>query len=289
MTQHIAILGYGAASSPNDDKLLTTAIQVGSNAYGFDSWGSLEDGYAHRISEFRTGEQRLTPDGSKVFVKEVWLRTWCPGGEGAPSVILQVRPSDQSIWYDSGDQNGTISVTTTACTQTGTAWSTVMGIADSATTVFTTPTSAGKCRIYVNDVLSTDYDITGDAEVTFTSAPDNGFIRSYWAGEPVIRASVGDFIETSEGFHRIYRLPQWNHAYLSWYPSTTLAGTHRPAKIPASGDAETIFTINRTLNTCQFRVIVIPRDVTGAASSFKVTGLNVMYVPGSIRHLRTQA
>jgi hypothetical protein len=212
---------------------------------------------------------------------------YCTEDTEPPFEILMVRALDQDDWHNLGDSIGTIEVTTSACTGTGTVFSNIIGYGDGSTVVYNTPVAASRCQFYVGGVETTQYNITGTSEITFV-APQYQEIKAYWAGNPIVKVAINDFIETPGGFHRIVAIPRYDQLQLEWYPSETLEGTHHPSKLLQHGEYEAVFPINQTLNTLQIRVIILPRDAFDASDVVKVIGFNVVYVPGAMRHLKSE-
>ncbi len=286
---YATILSYGP-SATDTDQIVTEVMTVGDPVRGFDEFINIDNSFKRFYADLQTGEIRISEEGIKSFVKEIWVRTYCTEDTGSPFMALQVRALDQDDWYSLNDSVGTISVTTTACTGTDTMFSNIIGYGDGATDAFNThQVAAVRCRVAVDDVVTTDFTVSGANEITFTTAPDLGaVITIYWSGFPQPTMKAGDFIETSEGLHRIIRVYDYNTLILNWYPTETLVGTHLPALQLQDGEYEVIFPVNQTLNTLQIRIRIIPRDLIGASDVVKPIGFNVVYVPGAMRHLKSE-
>ena len=282
--QHGGVFGYGNGGA---NTLVTGRVQIGEPITGVSTLNSLE---YHESGFFQTGEYRLVEEGKSCLIKNVYVRTYSndkTSEDEAPYVILKVRPVDSDTWLF--NSAGTCSVTTTTCTFTN-AISANCGVGTGAAAVFATPATATKCRIYVNDVLqtlTTHYTITGAKQITFVTPPTlNHVIRAVWSGYPTIKLSVGDFVETSQGFHRILTAPTPTTVTLDWYPSTTLTGTHIQAKRASAGTSEVKFPIQSHLNSLQLRGIIIPADHAEASTVVKVAGFNVEFLAAEDRHMR---
>jgi hypothetical protein len=206
---------------------------------------------------------------SAAYIEDVWWydsKIYCATGSDVgiytPHVAFQSRATDEDAWADAGDSVGTISVTTSACTGIGTAWSTTISRGDGSTVAFTLPCLATQARIYIGttaQVLNTDYTITDVKEITLATAPDgDSFVIAYWENEPHVRMRAGDYIETSEGLHRVVAIEDATALKLAWYPSETLVGTHRPAKQVPEQEGETVVGLAHQLDSLQSKILVIP-------------------------------
>jgi hypothetical protein len=286
MSTYAALISYGP-SATDTDQIVTEVMTVGDPIRGFDEFINIDNDFSPFYADLQTGEIRLSEEGIKSFVKEIWVRMYCTEDTEPPFEILMVRALDQDDWHNLGDSIGTIEVTTSACTGTGTVFSNIIGYGDGSTVVYNTPVAASRCQFYVGGVETTQYNITGTSEITFV-APQYQEIKAYWAGNPIVKVAINDFIETPGGFHRIVAIPRYDQLQLEWYPSGTLEGTHHPSKLLQHGEYEAVFPINQTLNTLQIRVIILPRDAFDASDVVKVIGFNVVYVPGAMRHLKSE-
>src|SRR3972149_2793978 len=282
------IVSYGP-SVTSTNKLVTEVMTVGENIRGFDEFINIDSSFKRFFGDVQTGEIRISEEGIKSFVKEIWVRAYCTENTSPPYITLQVRSLDQDDWYSINDSTGTISVTTSACTGTDTVWSNIIGYGDGATVAFTTPVAAIRCRISIDSTETTAFSVSGDNEITLDTAPAIGeTVYAYWAGAPRPIVVAGDFIETSEGLHKIIRVVDYNTLILNWYPTETLVGTHLSAKLLQAGEYEAVFPINQKLNTLQLRVRIIPRDHIAASDVVKPIGFNVVYVRGAMRHLKSE-
>jgi hypothetical protein len=287
------MISYGSAPSPNTDRIMVERIGLGYIITGIDSFGSLST-YKQRFhGELQTGEVPITQDGSKTSVKEAWLRTYTLDDSGSPAYIIQARATDELTWADSGDKNGTITVDPVSCTGSSTAWSNVVLWGNGSTTAITLPCLATQARVFIGtngvETATTAYTVTGVREITMTSAPSTSqYIAVYWDNEPYIRMRVGDFIETSEGFHRILSINTATDLTLDWYPHEERTGYHRPAKKQGSGDWETVLGLNHSVDAMQFRFLIFPRKVTAASPLIDVVGYSIVHVPGGPRVLKAQ-
>lgn len=285
---YATILSYGP-SATDTDQIVTEVMTVGDPVRGFDEFINIDGSFKRFYADLQTGEIRISEEGIKSFVKEVWVRVYCTEDTGSPFMALQVRALDQDDWYSLNDSEGTISVTTSACAGTNTVFGNIIGYGDGSTVAFTTQVAASRCRVAVDDVVTTDFTVTGASQITLTTAPAIGsVISTYWSGKPQPTMKAGDFVETSEGLHRIVRIYDYNSLILNWYPTETLVGTHLPSLQLQSGEYEAVFPVNQTLNTLQVRIRIVPRDLISASDVVKIIGFNVVYVPGAMRHLKSE-
>jgi len=121
-TVYGGIYGYGIGGTGSTDKLITMRSAWGSVIRGFQSFKALTTYYAREPGILTLGAIKLVPDGYKASVKQVYLKTYTEGTT-MPDVIVQVKKWDSSTWWDGGNTKGTITVTTSACTGSGTAFS----------------------------------------------------------------------------------------------------------------------------------------------------------------------
>lgn len=282
--QYEALMSYGRSSS---GFIRSQRISIGEPVTGTDV---ITDVSLRRYSQFQTGEYRLVEEGKKCLIKNIFVRLYsndADANDDPPYVILMVKPVDRFEWiYNSV---GSCSTTSSTCTFSVPV-SGLMEEGDASETVFDTPARATKCRIYVDDVKQvalTDYTITGNKEITFISPPGLGaVVRAVWPGQPWLDVHVNDFVETSEGFHRITSIDSMYGVSLDWYPVAATSGTHVQGKVAGTGTSETIFPIHSHLNSMQLRVIIIPADTATASSVIKAVGFDVEAIVADDRHLR---
>ena len=281
MTVRGGIISYGPYAS-DESSILVRKLSFGDAVTGADDLWSINPTF---YADIRTGEISLR-EGAKVTVQEVWLRTYTGGGTVYPDAICMVRGTEESSWRSAGDGNGTISVTTTACTGTGTAWSNLIKAGDDSADAITLPWPAAGCRIFTSTdgsiftawTLTTNYTISDTKEITPVSAIATGTsLYAYYEGVPDVVVAAGDYIETSEGFHRILTIPTATSMTLSWYPSTTLTGTHHSAQQFPSGEGEVQFGIGYLVDSLQIRFVLVPRSSANAVSEAKAIGYTVCW------------
>ncbi len=85
--------------------------------------------------------------------------------------------------------------------------------------MYTTPCLATQARIYVGATQTTAFTVTGTKEITLDAASGDT-VYAYWENEPPVRVEVADFIESSEGWHRIVAVPTAEDITLDHYLST---------------------------------------------------------------------
>ncbi len=275
------IVSYGP--SPTSSLLMVRLLDFGNPIRGYDHFLNLSTVTRRFGGTIESGELRLVPEGQKTSLKEVGVLTYCSSGT-TPDAILQMRASDDSAWLSLGDSTGTISVETDVCRGTGTAWSTTIGTGTGASATYTTPCLATQGRYYV-DTTPVTPTITGTNTITL-SATLGATVYCYWENEPYVRMKVGDIIETTEGYSRVTSVFDSTTLGLEWYPSTTLVGTHHPAKQLVAGEGETVISANAVLDTLQLRVVVIPRNDPSSCDTVKVLGWVVNHIPAGPRQYK---
>ncbi|GAG23170.1 unnamed protein product, partial [marine sediment metagenome] len=122
--------------------------------------------YWHTTIE--TGEFYLVPEGKKTSLHSLIVRTYSAAnvgdGSGRPRIAIEVKSLEDSDWHSNGDSVGTATMTTTALTGSGTAWSTTIAgpsagstqqECDGAETEFTLPCLGAQARVYLDSTLQT--------------------------------------------------------------------------------------------------------------------------------------
>ena len=145
-------------------------------------------------------------------------------------------------------------------------------------------------RVYDNDVLQvlgTDYTITDTKEITLSGAAA-GTVKVYWENEPSIRVTVGDLIQTTEGWHRITAITNATTLTLDHYLSTgsDATATHHPAERMPVGDGEVKIGILKLTEGTRVRFIIMP-DASGDATVAKITGYSVGHIPAGQKIVET--
>jgi hypothetical protein len=243
-----------------------------------------EDEYWYATAE--TGEIYIVPEGQKTSIKHILSRTYCDGTAGTnPHLLVDVKSIEESSWSNRGDNTGTTTVSTTACTGSGTAWSNTIGRAgvevDGVETAFTCP--APPARVYLDTTLQvedTDYTVSGNV-VTFLTAPANTkTLYVYWDNFPEVTVAVDDFIETTEGLHRITAINTATNMTLDHYLSTgsDATATHHPAVQLPNGGGEINLGLNKLVEGAQIRCRIVP-ETGGDATVAKLIGLTVGHEP----------
>ena len=284
-------------TSSDTDSLVVGDAKFGGAVTGKDQFTSTSSEDEYWYADIQTGELYLVGAGNKTSVKHIIVEGYSQDTDG-PDIILQVKSNEDSDWDDRGDDNGTITVTTSACTGSSTAFSNRIGRAgtevDGTETDFTLPAQAANARVYLEasdtyteQTSGTDYTTSGTT-VSFTSAPANtNDLYCYW-DHPSPVLAVGDLIQTSEGFHRITAINTATNLTLEHYLSTgSETATHHPADQLEDGDSEVKLGINKLVEGCQFRIIVVPRPDEAQPDLVKISGIEIGHVPCGIA--RTEA
>ena len=285
MSTYSGVISYSDTSG-ND---INRAFAYNQVIYGRDSFYEISS--PERLTPWagiiETGEEQVAPDGGKSNVMEVWLKTYTEGTT-APDCYMQFRGSADSAWWSSGDTDAIIAVTNSTCTGTGCAWSNLIAVGDDASTVFDIPCLVESAVVYVGatpvtlQTLDVDYTKTGAKQITLTTPLLSGTnLYVYWTGAPFIKMAVGDIIETSYGWHRVTAIPTYNTLTLASYPQPTIssvAGTHHKAKQLPVGEGETIFGVNRVLDTMQLRFVIVPRYAAAASTNVRPLSFKIGFV-----------
>lgn len=287
-----SLISYGPDAT-STSKLHVVGIDATSVVRSRDTFLNLLNYSPRFVSTIETGEIQLSPEDQKSVGHEVWLRTYTEGGTVAPDVIMQTKAVQDSDWRTPGqDPHSTIQVTNTACTQTGGAFSNIVGTGDGSTVAYTTPVLATQLQIVtVDDTATTAYTVTGTKQITMTAAPATGkSVKVYWTNEPSIYIAANDYIYTSYGYHRVIALTDFLTASLEWYPGQTIAthtdGTHMPAKQIPTGEGETVFGLTKVVDSLQIRFIIIPRDSASSPTIIEPLGFTIVYSTAGSRQNR---
>ncbi len=260
---------------------------VANTLYDFMELHDLYNWRQQQYATLETGELRVVEEGNKGRLMEIRIRT-SADGTIMPGLVGAIKSLDDSDWTWLGDSTGTISVTDAACTGTGTAWSNCLGLGDDTATVFGVPAPPGVCRVYRDSALlesGTDY-TEGSSSITLSSPLLTGEkLYAYWPGEPVVRAKVGDYIRTSEGFHRIETIPTATSCTLEWYPETTVTGYHCYGRALTTGESKLAdLPVNRTFNTIQVKIVIVPR-LTSDMTYCLIDGIELKWIDSSTQRL----
>ena len=285
-------LGYGVGYGNNDDLLVSLTPNIDSACRGADVFLNLSP-YAHRHAVvIETGELNLVGEGNKIALQQIIVRTYTNEGSSVvePDIVVGLRPTADSDWEYFGDSTGTISVTTSACTGTSTAWSNKIAEGDDVTTEFTVPWLASQCRVFteVGDAYTavTDHTASGST-ITLSSALATGTdLYCFAENDPQVLVEVGDYIYTSEGYHRITAVNTATDIDLAWYPLSTLTGYHRPAKQAPNGEGEVTIGIRGIYDKVQVQIVVIPRNNQSSAEVVKVIGFELKGYHAGERNMR---
>jgi hypothetical protein len=255
-----------------------------------------EDGYWAGLLE--TGELFIEREGQKAAVKHLIVETYTTAGDddntGRPYLVAEIRSIEDSDYATSGDAIGTATMTTSALTGSGTAWSTTIAgpsagstqqECDGVETEFTLPCLGSQARVYLDSTLQvsgTDYTSSGKV-ITFTTAPAaTKTLYAYWENYPEVKVKVGDFFKSTEGWHRVTAISSAQDITLDHYLSTgSETVTHYPAWQLDDGHGRIEIGINRLVEGAQIRLYIIPDSLaeSGRSKIATITGLSIGYVP----------
>ena len=235
-----------------------------------------------------TGELYITTEGDKCSLKHLLVETYTKssvsGATAQPYLTAEVKSIEDSDFATPGDTVGTATMTTSALTGVGTAWSTTIAAGDDATTVFTLPCQGKQARVYIDSTLQvsgTDYTISGN-DITLGSVLATGTVLyAYWDAYPEVRVKVGDLFKSTEGWHRVTAITTATAITLDHYLSTgSETVTHYPAWQLDDGHGRVEIGINRLVEGVQTRLYVVPEyNSTQQPEIVKITGLSIGYVP----------
>ena len=245
-------------------------------------------------SLIETGELYITAEGEKSSVKHLIVETYTDGGDGTnadpPYLTAAVKSTEDSDYATSGDAVGTATMTTSALTGSGTAWSTTIAGPNAGSTqqkcngstkTFTLPCLGAQARVYLDTTLQTAY-TTSAKTITFTTAPGATVtLYAYWENFPEIKAKTGDMFKSSEGWHRVTAISSAQDITVDHYLSTgSETVVHYPAWQLDDGHGRIEIGINRLVEGVQIRLYLIP-DYDGLQQSTvaKITGSSIGFVP----------
>ena len=247
-----------------------------------DAITGLDNSEDYWYTLFETGEVYPVPEGQKTSLKHFIARTYSDGGDDRPRLAIKYRSLEDTGWKTTGDTVGTATMTTSALTGSGTAWSTAIG-ADSGAS-FTLPWQGIQVRLYKDSTLltvTTDYTISGN-DITLLVALTNGqTLYAYSSNYPEVKVVVGDFFESTEGFHRVTAITNATTITLDHYLSS---GSETVAHIPSTqlpdGDGEVKMGINGLVEGMRLKLYLIPEyGASDAPSVVKLTGLTIGHIP----------
>lgn len=280
------MVGYQAYYA-DQDRLLVGKFNYEGVIKGTDALVSDRHWYA----EIQTGFERLVPPGDKTSIKQILVQTYAQGTD-CPKLVLMGRGSDESSWDTGQGDLGTISVGTSTCVGTGTVWSHILAVGTGAVSVYTLPLVGGRYTFSAENSGGTpiavpSYTLSG-ATLTFAAPFPSGYkLLGYWTGEPDIQIAAGDFVYTTEGFHPVVAITDTYHVTpttgLSWFPSTTLAGTRYKSYALSAGEDEICAGLPLICDALQLRIVVVPQDSANAATNVKLLSFTVYHAPSEDR------
>lgn len=285
-------LGY-APLAADTDHTVACYLNVGSAIRGVDNLTATQS--YHWYAYIETGEERLTKEGQRASTHDITLRTYS-GNTVTPDVAVEVRSHGDTSWRSAGTTTGTITLTTSACTGSGTAFSNLIAAGDDATSVFTVPClAATQARVYTktgSTYTAGTYTVTGTKQITLSSALATGTdLYVYWDAEPIVKVSASDYIASSDrlttttlteaDMHYISTVTDATHLALGHYLSTgTATGYHVPANNMTAGrDASTTLACPAMVDGFKLRIFVIPRNDGTSSILAEVSGYTVGYTP----------
>jgi hypothetical protein len=277
--------------SSDPDKIILASYAVGQGISGLDAPLSSKAGYIQSVywdAELETGELYITEEGSKSSIKHLLVETYTKsslsGATSQPYLTAEVKSIEDSDFSTPGDTTGTATMSTTAVTGVGTAWSNTIAAGDDVTVLFTLPCQGRIARVYIDSTLQvsgTDYTISGST-ITLSAALATGeVLYAYWDAVPEIEVKLGDVFKSTEGWHRVITITDAYNIECDHYLSTgSETVTHYPAWQLDDGHGRVEIGINRLVEGVQTRLYIIPEyNSTDQPEIVKITGLSIGYVP----------
>lgn len=284
MAYELIVSVYGEDTS----EILVGEATLGAQNNLWDYEGYSENSWNRpQVATIETPELRLVPDGNRGVLRRIRIRTTCDGTV-MPGIVAAIRPHDESDWVWVGDAGTVVLNSSPEAIGTNTALSNTIAYGDDVATVFDLPALANKSRIYSNATqltLNTDYTITGAKQITLASPLAAGqTLYAYWAGEPVVVASVGDYFRSSLGFHRIETITTYKTATIDWCSNDDVSASHCVARAITAGESkETVIPCNQTFNTLQVKLVFIPR-LTSDFTYLIPEAIELEWIAGKKRH-----
>jgi hypothetical protein len=292
------IVGY------EDDGVTTTILtqgylDFGEAITGKDSMTNVSAHDEYWYATLETGEIYLVPEGQKTSIKHIILRTYCDGtADTNPHILVDVKSIEDSAWHNAGDTFGDMEITNLSLLGDGTAHSHRIGQStievDGSRTTFICP--APPTRVYLKNgstytlqVEGTDYNLSGN-NIVFVAAPaSNNDVYAYWDNFPEIKVEADDFVESSEGLHRITSIRVCGQADQSFYTTTLnldhylstgseTGAAHCPAVQMPNGQGEVVIGLNKLVEGCRLRIRIVPES-GGDATVAKITSLAIGHEP----------
>jgi hypothetical protein len=284
-------VGLRVSYAPEDaaqNYLVVLELDLEAGITGIDDYGNSVT--SRWTGELVTGEFRLEALGLRGQLNEVLVRTWAdPDATSRPDLVVMMREESDEQWRAGDQSEGTITVGTSSCVGTGTAWSRILADGDDVEDTFDIPwlveSIKGVYRLTAGPVYTAaSYTKTGAKQIQLDSALATGeqLYVDPGVARPFVRMAVSDYIETEEGFHRVATVQDAYNLTLDWYPSQERSGVHVPAQqIPVGGDegdGRLVFGLGKGFDGLMLRILLIPRDSSDAVGA-KITGLELGYTP----------
>jgi hypothetical protein len=279
-------------NSSDTDTLIVAKLSSNEKVTGTDTVTTFGATYSAKwssLAEF--GELYITQEGNKASLKHLIAETYTTATKGdntdRPYLVADVKSIEDSDYATSGDSVGTATMTTTALTGSGTAWSNTIVVGTAAAGEvgpYTLPCLGSQARLYKDSTLlveTTDYTVSGKT-VTLTTDLGNGeVLYAYWENYPEIKVKVGDFFKSASDWHRVTSVTNSTTIVCDHYLSSgSETVTHYPAWQLDDDHGRIEIGINRLVEGVQIRLYLIP-DYNGTQQSTvaKITGLSIGYVP----------
>ena len=276
--------------SADTDKILIGQLYVNNPIIGNDRIIDDDDAY-YWVGDVESGELYITQEGGKAAVKHLIAETYTAATKGdnsdRPYLVAEVKSIEDSDYATSGDTVGTATMTTSALTGSGTAWSNTIVVGTAAAGEvgpYTLPCQGSQARVYIDSTLQvedTDYTVSGSTITLTSDLGDGEILYAYWENYPEVKVKVNDFFRSSEGWHRVTAVTTSTAITLDHYLSTgSETVTHYPAWQLDDDHGRVEIGIGRLVEGVQIRLYLIPAyDGTDQSTIAKITGLSIGYVP----------
>lgn len=295
-------VGYNpqASGQTYDEVCTISVLETGEGIDGVDTIGRFASS-GNWYGEIETGNlfNEKFPEGIKIALKHIIVHTYTDSSTVTynPDIVIEVKSVEDTAWSGAddilADSAITISSTTASLSDSTppTAFSNVLGTADETAQTYNLPWIAANCRIYTKtgstytactlvtsapDAVN-EYQITGTKQIKVYGTTGHT-IYCFCENEPVVKAKVGDYVETTNGLLRITAITDYNTATLYSNRDNGLTGSHIYSEQIPVGSGKVKVAINKLVEGCKLRIRVVPR-VGGEATIVKITGISLGYVP----------
>jgi len=294
------------AESSDTDRIVLGSLETGEKITGIDNVTD-EDEDFYWYGRIQTGQVFLVPEGTKLALKHVIINTYTGpvAATDNPDIIVEVKSLEDTAWHSAKD-----SFLTDIYMDTGSVWLVDNAKPNSSFSNLLT-TDSGQQDYYVPWLVDNckfyRYVDPTYTEMTAGTTPSNtvyqkldthkvrtnvtsGDVYVYCDNEPFVRAKIGDYAMTDDGYHRFTGIGTFRQATLDRYLSSGSIkdGVHRTAEQMAAGSGAVKVGVNKLVEGVLIRITVLPRHAageTGQPTVAKITGIALGYVPAALKTL----